>query len=330
MAKKQGKAPVKRKSSNTRTLRAAGKGTPKRTNNSVPISRKKKEEKPEAPTVVLSNVFGLTKKASLLIWQYRKLFIGLTLVYGLLNLVLVQGLASSNDVTSLKSEMNSVFTGHLGSIVSGLGVFAVLVSTAGNGSSQTAGAYQVFLTIIASLAIIWSLRQVMLGHKVRIRDAYYKGMYPLIPFVLVLLVIIVQLLPLIVGATLYSTVVTGGIVVALWEKVIFLIIGIALAYWSFYMLTSSIFAMYIVTLQDMTPMLALKSAKELAKGRKWQIFRKVLALPVILIVIAAIIMLPIILILTFLAQWVFFLLTMFGLVALHSYGYTLYRELIGE
>jgi hypothetical protein len=327
MAKKTGKT-VKPKKTNTRALRAAGKAAPKRTIKKTAAPKKKVEQEPVLTR--LPNVYGLSKKAALLIWQYRKLFIGLTIVYGLLNLVLVQGLANSTDVSSLKSELNQVFTGHLGSIVSGLGVFAVLVSTAGNGSSQTAGAYQIFLTVVASLAVIWSLRQVMLGHKVRIRDAYYKGMYPLIPFVLVLIVIIVQLIPLIVGAELYSTVITGGIAISIVEKAIFAVIGLALAYWSFYMLSSSIFAIYIVTLQDMTPMLALKSAKQLALGRRWQIVRKILALPVILIVIAAVIMLPIIIIFTILAQWVFFLLTMFSLVALHAYVYTLYRELIGE
>ena len=41
-------------------------------------------------------------------------------------------------------------------------------------------------------------------------------------------------------------------------------------------------------------------------------------------------MVPIIIVLTPLAQWVFFLLTMFTLVAIHAYMYTLYRELLNE
>jgi hypothetical protein len=41
-------------------------------------------------------------------------------------------------------------------------------------------------------------------------------------------------------------------------------------------------------------------------------------------------MLPIIILLTSLAQWVFFLLTMFALVAVHAYMYTLYRELLND
>jgi hypothetical protein len=46
--------------------------------------------------------------------------------------------------------------------------------------------------------------------------------------------------------------------------------------------------------------------------------------------VAAVIMLPIIIVLTPVAQYVFFVLTMFALVAVHTYMYTLYRELLNE
>ncbi len=96
------------------------------------------------------------------------------------------------------------------------------------------------------------------------------------------------------------------------------------------MISSSIFALYIVTLPDMTPLKALRSARELVKGRRWAVILRLLSLPVILLIVAAIIMVPIIIVLTPVAQWVFFLLTMFTLVAVHAYMYTLYRELLNE
>src|SRR5665213_851515 len=163
--------------------------------------------------VSLPNVWQLTQAAALVLWRHKRLFIGITLVYGLLNLVLVQGLSSGTDVSSLKSELSQVFHGHFGSLASGLSIFVVLVGSAGNGSSQTAGAYQLSLVLIASLAVIWALRQVLAGASLRIRDAYYRGMYPLIPFILVLVVIGLQLIPLLIGSTLYSVVTTNGIAV---------------------------------------------------------------------------------------------------------------------
>jgi hypothetical protein len=287
--------------------------------------------KPAIPQVArLPSAWQITRRAADYLWQYKKVFIGITVVYGLLNLLLVQGLANNTDVASLKHNLNQVFNGHFGSLASSLSVFAVLVSSAGNGSSQTAGAYQLFLWLITSLAVIWAFRQLLAGSQLRIRDAYYRGMYPLIPFILVLGVIGLQLLPLLIGSALYSLVISNGIAVYVVEKLFWALLFILLALVSLYMLSSSIFALYIVTLPDMTPIKALRSARQLVKGRRWTVLRKVLCLPVILLVAAAVIMLPIIIWLTPLSQWLFFLLTMFGLVAIHGYLYTLYRELLNE
>jgi len=278
----------------------------------------------------LSNVWQLTKSVTELLWLHRRLFIGITLVYGLLNLILVKGLASSTDVASLKSQLSQIFTGHFGSLASGLSIFVVLIGSAGNGSSNTAGAYQLFLALIVSLAVIWALRQTLAGRQLRIRDAYYQGMYPFIPFILVLLIVGLQLIPLLIGSSLYSLVITNGIAVHVIEKLLWALVFITLALFSLYMLSSSLFALYIVTLPDMTPMKALRSARELVRYRRWTVLRKVLCLPLILLIVAAIIMLPIIVWLTPLAQWVFFLLTMFALTAVHGYMYSLYRELLNE
>lgn len=278
----------------------------------------------------LPNSIKLLKITFKLIWDNRKLFIGLTLIYGLLNLILVQGLSSSTDVSTLKSELSKVFTGDSGAVLSGLSVFAVLVSSAGNGSSQTAGAYQLILAIVTSLAVIWSLRQLMSGHRIRIRDAFYKGMYPLIPFIFLLLLVAIELIPLIIGASLYSTVISNGIAITIIEKAIWLLIFLGLAGITLYLLSVSFIALYIVTLPDMTPIKALRSAKNVVKYRRWTVIRKIIAMPICLLIISAIIMLPIIIWLTVLAQWVFFLMTMFALVVVNSYMYVLYREMLNE
>jgi len=272
----------------------------------------------------------LTETTGRILWQHKRLFLGITVVYGLLNLLLVQGLASGTDVSSLKNQLHQASSGHFGAVASSLGAFTTLVGSAGNGSSPTAGAYQVFLALITSLAVIWALRQVFTGAELRIRDTYYRGMYPLVPFILVLLLIAAQLLPFTLGATLYNAVISNAIAVNAGERFLWGLIFIALALASFYMVSSSLFALYIVTLPDMTPVKALRSARELVKFRRWTVLRKVLWLPVALLIIAAAIMAPIIIWLTALAQWVFFLLTMFALVAAHTYMYNLYRELLNE
>lgn len=314
MAKKSGKAKAGSK-------RKVAKTTNKKPALVVPV---------EKTPVRLPNAWRLTKRTALTLWDNRRLFIGLTLVYGLLNLLLVQGLSNSTDVSSLKHSLDQVFNGHLGSLGSSLSVFAVLVDSAGNSSSPTAGVYQLVLALIVSLAIIWALRQRLAGHQIRVRDAYYRGMYPLIPFILVLIVVGLQLIPFLVGSTIYSLVISNGIAVHFVEKLVWLLVFLVLALLTLYMLSSSLLALYIVTLPDMTPMKALRSARDLVRHRRWTVLRKILCLPLILLIVAAVLMVPIIIWLTPLAQWLFFILTMFVLVAVHGYMYTLYRELLNE
>lgn len=280
--------------------------------------------------VRLPNVWKITRKAALTLWRQKALFIGITLIYGFINFGLAQGFSGGADVSSLKDTLNQVFTGHFGFLLSGLGVFVSMLSSAGNTTDQTAGAYQTMLAVISSLAIIWALRQTLSGHSMRVRDAYYRGMYPLIPFLVVLLVVGIQLIPLIIGSTLYSAVINNGIAIYAVEKILWALLFAALAMLTLYMLSSSVFALYIVTLPDMTPMKALRSARELVRYRRWTVLRKILCLPIILLLVALVIMLPVIILLTPLARWVFFILTMSALLAIHAYMYTLYRELLNE
>ncbi len=328
MAKKTGKKAVKRTAKAVANKQPIS--TPKPRRLKRPAYKSLHLQKRIKHPAKLPNVWRLTRMAAITLWNHKRLFVGIILIYGLLNLILVQGLSSSTNVDSLKHELNQVFTGHLGSLASGLSVFVVLLSSAGNGSSQTAGAYQLFLVLVASLAVIWALRQVSSGASFRIRDAYYRGMYPLVPFILVLLVIGLQLIPLLIGSTLYGIVTTNGIAVYAVEKLVWGLLFALLALLTLYMLSSSLFALYIVTLPDMTPLKALRSARELSRYRRWTVLRKIICLPIVLLIIAAIIMLPIITWLTPVTQWVFFLLTMFSLAAVHAYMYTLYREMLNE
>ena len=155
-------------------------------------------------------------------------------------------------------------------------------------------------------------------------------MYPIIPFILVLLVICIQLIPFIIGSGLYVTVTANGIAAHFIEQAFWLLVLVALTLWSLYMITATIFALYIVALPDMTPLKAIRSARQLVRHRRFIVLRKILFMPVLLFVIAALVMLPIILVVAGLAPLVLLALTMIGLVAVNAYMYTLYRELLNE
>ncbi len=289
-----------------------------------------KNKQSKAVSSKLPSVFGLAKSSWHILWRNRNSMSFIILIYGLVYLVLVLGISSPGNVPSLKHEFSGVFHGHLSSLFSGLSIYTYLVGSSTSSPSASGSTYQVFIMLIASLAIIWALRQYYLGAKIRARDSYYKGLYPFVPFLLVLLFIIVELIPLLIGLFLYGTLFNGSIAVTGLEKVVSLIPIIGLVFLSFYWLASSLMALYIVTLPNMTPMKAIKSARGLVKGRRGLVLKKMIFLPVLLIIITGIIMLPFIYILPSIAAWVFYLLSLIGLVYIHSYLYALYRGLINE
>ena len=262
------------------------------------------------------------------LWVHRLLFGGIVLIYGLLNILLVRGLSGSSDVTNLKSALDGVTHGFGGRVTNSFTTFLTLLTTSGSGDTATSGVYQSVLLIICSLAFIWALRQTLAKNMVRVRDGFYQGMYPLVPFVLTFMLLGVQLLPFGIGAGLYSVVIGNGIAIHIWEKALWLLLFVGLAAWSLRMITASIFALYIATLPDMTPMRAYRSARELVYGRRLLVWRKLIFLPVMLLLLAVLIELPLIFFVTPVAEWVFFGLSMAALPVVHSYLYGLYREML--
>lgn len=263
-----------------------------------------------------------------LLAKHWKPFLGIAVIYGVLNLLLVRGLTDPTSLTEFKSLLNSLFTGTFGQLQSALTSFAILLTTSNSNATQSSGLYQSILLLVASLAIIWALRQTYAKHSVGVRDAYYRGMYPLVPFIVLLVIMSVQLLPAIIGAYLYSVVVANGIARDVIEQLCFGLVFAALVFWSLRMITATIFALYIVTLPDMTPLRALHSAKDLVYKRRLLIWRKLIFLPVVFLLVAVLVELPLILFLTPLAYWVFFVLSTASVVFFHGYMYVLYRKLL--
>lgn len=280
----------------------------------------------------LPGAFKLLWGSVALLWRYKKVFGILILVYGIMNFVLVQGFSNIHDLSAIKSQYSAGTFDTGNRFTSSLTMFVYLLGsttsgTSDNSASNTSG-YGVLWAIIASLAIIWTLRQLYSDKKIRVRDAFYSGMYPLMPFILVLLVVILQLLPLIAGAEVYSLVMSNGIAVSGTEQLAWGMLVFLLGILSCYMISSSLFAVYVVCLPDMAPMKALRSARQLVLRRRWTVMRKVLFLPLVLLLLTAIIMLPVITFLPAVAGWLFFILCMVGLAVMHNYYYALYRSLL--
>ncbi len=254
---------------------------------------------------------------------------GIILVYLILNILFASGISSLNStVASIKADLNNSGI-HAHPLLAGTTGFLVLATSAGTSSSSAGSILQVVLIIVESLAIIWALRHLLAGKPVAIKQAYYSATAPLIPFLLVLLILIIQLLPLSVGALAVGSIISSlGTISAAWTVLLCLIL-VLLAGWSFYMLSSSIFGLYVVTLPDMKPLAAMRSAKNLVRFRRWLVLRRILFLPIIVLVLMGVMLIPLILYATSFVAPVFFVLGALALLFAHTYLYSLYRELLG-
>jgi hypothetical protein len=290
--------------------------------------RLQKRIKPEViqrkPMLSARKIFVQSYK---ILFKNWKLFGGILLIYLVLNIILIGGL-NGGDLQNMKNSVSDLFTGSAGKISGGFALFAVLLTSANSGNGGDGSTYQALLLFVVCLATVWALRQRHADHKIRIRDAFYQGMYPLIPVLLVLIAICLQLIPFLIGSLLYNLLVSGGIAAFTVEKLIAGTIFFLLGVLSLYMLLSSIWALYIVTLPDMTPMKALRSARELVRYRRLKVLRKVAFLPFALIILLAIVIVPLIIVSAPVAAWAFFVLSAAAVLFVLSYLYSLYRELI--
>jgi hypothetical protein len=258
--------------------------------------------------------------------EWRK-FGAIAAIYLLLSLVLVRSMGDA-DLPALKEFVTSTLQGKGGDVTVGFTVFGLLLGTTGQATTAAGNAYQSVLLIGITLVIVWALRQAHAGTSFGIKEAFYKAFTPLVPFLGVLLVISVQLIPFLLANFLYGVIFIGGVAMTLPEQIAWAALLLALIAWSLYMLTASLISMYIVTLPDMHPFAALRSARNLVRNRRFTIMRKMLFLPLIILVIAAVIMLPVIIFVAFAAEWIFVVLTALSLLVVHSYLYNLYRELL--
>ncbi len=273
----------------------------------------------------LPGIIKLVKLSLKPLNKNKKLFYGLIFLQFVISIIFVIGIDSIQSFLAVKDDIQEAFEGVSGRYTQSIALLGYVI---GLGANNAGSNFQFFVTLIFSLAIIWSIRQVMAGEHVRLKQAFYEGMYPMVPFLIVLLVIGLQLIPLTVGNFLLSAVISGGLAVTFVEQFIWWVLFGLLALLSLYMVLSSIFALYIVTLPNMTPLKALRSARGLVPHRRIGVALRLLGLPALGILLYAAVLLPVILIVPVLVVPIFALIGSFGLFFIHSYIYNLYRELL--
>lgn len=284
--------------------------------------QKRKTKNEVSSYTPLPGSFQLVRRSAAIISKNWQLFGGILLVYAVLNVFFASSISSvSNAISYLRSSIDADHS--LGGAISG---FSGLFNGSGAAGSAANSAAVILLVLLESLVLIWALRHILAGKKVSIKQAYYSAGGPLVPFLLIVFVLILQLLPLTAGSLVFSAVVavsSSGLAQSLAGAVY-----IALAAWTIYMISASIFSVYIVTLPGTQPLEALRSSTRLVRFRRWPVIRKILFLPIFIVLAMAIITVPLIIAAPWLAAPLFYVFGIVSLLFAHTYLYSLYRSLL--
>lgn len=278
-------------------------------------------------------------------WKILSLVVVLYSVFGALFIGLVSQDVYNQFGQVLRDTGDDVFSGNLGK----LGQSALLLissvmsgttSPFGDGQSQVAAA---FVGIMFWLVVVWIMRNIVAGKKVRLRDSLYNSGAPLISTMVISVVVFIQLLPValvVIGyaaATQTGLIAAGGV-----EAMVFWVAAGLLALMSIYWLSSTFIALVVVTLPGMYPFEALKIAGDLVIGRRLRIILRMLWAGACVLVFSIVILLP----LTLLDSWLSGLwgwyqavptvpvaILLVGSVSLLwtiSYIYLLYRRMVDD
>ncbi len=276
----------------------------------------------------LPSAWKITKKSARLLWTYKRLYIGIALVYIVLNLVFVRGLSQGIDVQELSNTLKESFSGNVDRLLGSISIISFIAQGNSEANIEVANIYNMLVLVVTSLAIIWALRRSRQQEVVTTKQAFYSGMTPLVPFILTIGLLLCMLIPLAIGNTIYGVVIQNAIATTTVERILWLMFFGLTILLSMYLITSAIFSLYIVTMPNMSPLLAIKSSRNIARFRRFAIMRKLMFLPFVMSLAFVFILVPVIIFVPWLAEPVYYLLVAGSIVFSHTYTYTLYRELL--
>jgi len=297
-------------------------------------------------TLKLPGYFAFTKQVRQILLKNRKTFGLLALAYMVLTALMV-GISSQDMygelIDTFNSTSNGAFVGFWGELGKA-GLLFVSSATGGLTASLTEG-QQIFAGVIILmtwLASVWMLRNLLAGHKLKLRDGLYNSGAPILPTFLVALILIVQLIPAALAIIGYGAASSTGLLNGGVEAMLFWIVAGLLMMVSLYFITSTVFALVIVTLPGMYPFAAIKTAGDMMVGRRIRILLRLVWMIVGVVLTWALVVIPLIIFDGWIKSvwpvinWLpiipvaILILSSVSVIWMSSYIYLLYRRVIED
>lgn len=159
-------------------------------------------------------------------------------------------------------------------------------------SSEVSVVFGALIFLLMWLTTIYILRHLLAGRKIKLRDALYSSMAPMISTILVMMVAAVQCVPIIVLIIAGAAAVETNLLATFGWGLMFIIFAIGMVLLTIYLLSSTTIALVAVSAPGLYPMAALRMANEVMRGRRGGLILRLLLLIIMLGFITAVIMLP--------------------------------------
>jgi len=243
---------------------------------------------------------SLTSQASAafkMFFKFWKIFLPLLLIFVGLYIFLI-GAMSENTLADVKANVEQtnkdVADGKIGTVgKAGLTLLGI-ISTGGLTTMNDAQiVIAVLLFTIIWLVTIYLARHLLAGHQeIKMRDGFYSALSPLVSTLVVGLIIFLEAVPIMLTIIVFQVALTTEFLSTPFYALLFFMFAALMITLSLYLLSSSFFAIIVVSAPGLYPLTAIRMAKNLIMGRRLRFLIRVFYLVIIVALLYLLLLMP--------------------------------------
>ena len=243
---------------------------------------------------------SLTSQASAafkMFFKFWKIFLSLLLIFVGLYIFLI-GAMSENTLADVKANVEQtnkdVADGKIGTVgKAGLTLLGI-ISTGGLTTMNDAQVViAVLLFTIIWLVTIYLARHLLAGHQeIKMRDGFYSALSPLVSTLVVGLIIFLEAIPIMLTIIVFQVALTTEFLSTPFYALLFFMFAALMITLSLYLLSSSFFAIIVVSAPGLYPLTAVRMAKNLIMGRRLRFLIRVFYLVIIVALLYLLLLMP--------------------------------------
>ena len=243
---------------------------------------------------------SLTSQASAafkMFFKFWKIFLPLLLIFVGLYIFLI-GAMSENTLADVKANVEQtnkdVADGKIGTVgKAGLTLLGI-ISTGGLTTMNDAQVViAVLLFVIIWLVTIYLARHLLAGHQeIKMRDGFYSALSPLVSTLVVGLIIFLEAVPIMLTIIVFQVALTTEFLSTPFYALLFFMFAALMITLSLYLLSSSFFAIIVVSAPGLYPLTAVRMAKNLIMGRRLRFLIRVFYLVIIVALLYLLLLMP--------------------------------------